>query len=71
MPCTTTASATSSYAGVPTNHRMANRMRGQDQHPDTWPGLGRGRIDSTEGARKWVGHGGLAHNQTKIAALTA
>jgi transposase, IS5 family len=41
--------------GGPTNHQVANRMRGQDQHPDTWPG-NRGRFDSTEGARIWVGH---------------
>jgi IS5 family transposase len=28
-------------------------------------------IDTTEGARIWTGHGVLAHNLTKIAALTA
>jgi len=28
-------------------------------------------IDTTEGARTWCGHGVLAHNLTKIAALTA
>jgi transposase, IS5 family len=28
-------------------------------------------IDTTEGARIWTGHGALAHNLTKIAALTA
>jgi IS5 family transposase len=34
-------------------------------------GLNRSRIDGTEGARIWVGHGILAHNLVKIAALTA
>ena len=34
-------------------------------------GLDRSRIDGTEGARIWVGHGVLAHNLVKIAALTA
>ena len=28
-------------------------------------------IDTTEGARIWTGHGVLAHNLIKIAALTA
>ncbi len=32
-------------------------------------GWDRTRIDSTEGARIWVGHGVLAHNLTKISAL--
>jgi len=31
----------------------------------------RTRIDGTEGARIWTGHGVLAHNLVKIAALTA
>jgi transposase, IS5 family len=43
--------------------RISTLIRGQ--------GWNRGRFDSTEGARIWVGHGALAHNQTKIAALTA
>jgi len=34
-------------------------------------GWGRTRIDGTEGARIWTGHGVLAHNLVKIAALTA
>jgi len=34
-------------------------------------GWDRSRIDTLEGARIWVGHGVLAHNLTKIAALTA
>ena len=34
-------------------------------------GLDRSRIDGTEGARIWVGHGVLTHNLVKIAALTA
>jgi hypothetical protein len=29
----------------------------------------RTRIDSTEGARIWAGHGVLAHNLVKISAL--
>jgi IS5 family transposase len=34
-------------------------------------GWDRTMIDTTEGARIWTGHGVLAHNLTKIAALTA
>jgi transposase, IS5 family len=34
-------------------------------------GWDRTMIDTTEGARTWVGHGVFAHNLTKIAALTA
>ncbi len=34
-------------------------------------GWDRTRIDGTEGARIWTGHGVLAHNLVKIAALTA
>jgi IS5 family transposase len=34
-------------------------------------GWDRSRIDTTEGARIWVGHGVLAHNLIKIAALAA
>src|SRR5215207_7900389 len=34
-------------------------------------GWDRSMIDSTEGARIWTGHGVLAHNLAKIAALTA
>jgi IS5 family transposase len=34
-------------------------------------GWSRSMIDSTEGARIWTGHGVLAHNLAKIAALTA
>ena len=34
-------------------------------------GWDRSMIDSTEGARTWTGHGVLAHNLAKIAALTA
>jgi len=32
-------------------------------------GWDRTRIDSTEGARTWTGHGILAHNLVKISAL--
>jgi transposase, IS5 family len=31
----------------------------------------RTRIDGTEGARTWAGHGALAHNPVKISALAA
>jgi IS5 family transposase len=34
-------------------------------------GWDRSRIDGTEGARIWTGHGVLTHNLVKIAALTA
>jgi transposase, IS5 family len=34
-------------------------------------GWDRARIDTTEGARIWTGHGVLAHNLVKISALTA
>ena len=34
-------------------------------------GWDRTMIDTTEGARTWIGHGVFAHNLTKIAALTA
>jgi IS5 family transposase len=34
-------------------------------------GWDRSRIDTTEGARTWVGHGVLAHNLVKISALAA
>jgi len=34
-------------------------------------GWDRTRIDGTEGARIWTGHGVLAHNLVKIAAAPA
>jgi len=34
-------------------------------------GWDRTRIDTTEGARIWIGQGVLAHNLTKIATLKA
>jgi IS5 family transposase len=34
-------------------------------------GWDRTRLDSLEGARTWTGHGIMAHNLVKIAALTA
>ena len=34
-------------------------------------GWDRTRIDSTEGAKIWVGHGVLAHNLVKISTLPA
>ena len=33
-------------------------------------GWDRARIDTTEGAKIWTGHGVLAHNLVKISALT-
>ena len=33
-------------------------------------GWDRSRVDSTEGARIWAGHGVLTHNLVKISALT-
>jgi transposase, IS5 family len=50
---------------------MANRQRGPDQHPQTGYGWDRSRLDGTEGARIWTGHGILAHNLVKIADLTS
>ena len=59
-------------ASVPTNRQVANRQRRPDQHPQTRQyGWDRTRIDTTEGARIWAGHGVLAHNLVKISALTA
>jgi transposase, IS5 family len=57
--------------GIPANSEMANRKRRQNQHPQTRIRLGPTRIDSTEGARIWTGHGVLAHNLVKISALVA
>ena len=34
-------------------------------------GWDRTRLDGTEGARTWTGHGILAHNLVKISALAA
>jgi len=34
-------------------------------------GWDRARIDTTEGAKIWTGHGVLTHNLVKISALTA
>ena len=34
-------------------------------------GWDRTRLDGTEGARIWTGHGSLAHNVAKIAALVS
>ena len=43
--------------------RISNLKRGY--------GWDRTRIDGTEGARIWTGHGVLAHNLVKISALAA
>ena len=55
--------------GVPPNREVAHRQRSPDQHPQTRYGWDRTRLDHLEGARIWTGHGVLAHNLVKIAAL--
>jgi IS5 family transposase len=44
---------------------------GRTSHLKRNHGWDRSMIDSTEGVRIWTGHGVLAHNLAKIAALTA
>lgn len=51
--------------------KCADRQRRPDQHPQTRPRMGPDRLDSTEGARIWTGHGILAHNLVKIGALAS
>jgi IS5 family transposase len=46
-------------------------MRRPNQYPQTWLRWDRTRIDTTEGARIWTGHGILAHNLVKISTLAA
>jgi IS5 family transposase len=51
--------------------KCAHRQRRPDQHPQTRLRMGPDRLDSTEGARIWTGHGILAHNLVKIGALAS
>jgi transposase, IS5 family len=51
--------------------KCADRQRRPDQHPQTRLRIGPDRLDSTEGARIWTGHGILAHNLVKIGALAS
>jgi IS5 family transposase len=51
--------------------KCADRQRRPDQHPQTRLRMGPERLDSTEGARIWTGHGILAHNLVKIGALAS
>ena len=51
--------------------KCADRQRRPDQHPQTRLRMGPDRLDSTEGARIWTGHGILAHNLVKIGALAS
>ena len=44
---------------------------GRISHLKRGYGWDRARIDGTEGARIWTGHGVLAHNLVKISALAA
>ena len=58
-------------ARIPAHREMADRQRGPDQHPQSGYGWDRTRLDGTEGARIWAGHGILAHNLVKIALWPA
>jgi IS5 family transposase len=51
--------------------KCADRQRRPDQHPQTRLRMGPDRMDSTEGATIWTGHGILAHNLVKIGALAS
>ena len=51
--------------------KCADRQRRPDQHPQTRLRMGPDRLDNTEGARIWTGHGILAHNLVKIGALAS
>jgi IS5 family transposase len=71
--------------GRPTNARQAEEHRRAFRRHLKWRtgcegrisslkrgyGWDRSRIDTTEGARIWVGHGVLTHNLVKISALAA
>lgn len=85
MPCTTPACATSSSPrkGRPGKARQAEEHRRAFRRTIKWRtgsegristlkrgyGWDRTRIDGTEGARIWTGHGVLAHNLVKISTL--
>jgi IS5 family transposase len=71
--------------GRPTKARQAQERRRSFRQTVKWRtgcegrishlkrnyGWDRTMIDTTEGARTWIGHGVFAHNLTKIANLTA
>ena len=50
---------------------MAHGIEGRISTIKRGYGWDRTRIDGTEGARIWAGHGVLAHNLVKISALAA
>ena len=50
---------------------MANGCEGRISSLKRGYGWDRSRIDTTEGARIWVGHGVLTHNLVKISALAS
>lgn len=49
---------------------MKNRRRGRISTLKRGYGWDRTMIDTTEGARTWVGYGVLAHNLVKISTLS-
>lgn len=53
------------------NVKWRTGCEGRISHLKRSCGWDRTMIDTTEGARTWVGHGVFAHNLTKIATLTA
>jgi transposase, IS5 family len=53
------------------NREMADRQRSPDQHPQTAIRMGPHPLDNLDDAQIWTGHGILAHNLVKIAALAA
>ena len=55
---------------VPTPRPLAHRREGRISCLKRDFGWRRTRMDTLAGARTWTGHGILAHNLTKIAALT-
>jgi IS5 family transposase len=57
--------------GIPENGEMAAGSEGRISALKRGYGWDRTRIDSTEGARIWTGHGVLAHNLAKISPLDA
>jgi len=54
--------------GWPCDPEGAGRRISTLKHGYGWD---RARIDATEGAKIWTGHGVLAHNLVKISAPTA
>ena len=53
------------------NVKWRTGCEGRISHLKRNYGWNRTMIDTTEGARTWIGHGVFAHNLTKIATLTA